>query len=468
MIIVGTLSSLSQEDLSGSLACKTYNTSKMDCSRRNLVDIPILDKNWTTMLDLSHNQLKEIHGSPFANLSNLISLDLSYNMISRLNSMVFKGLYSLLKLDLSRNNLFVLSSDVFSELHELVNLDISVNPLYDISSETFTKVQSLQYLYMEYAGNQPDTVTSDFRSLTRLTVFNIILYLSVNVTDAIFHPLAGLPIQDFTFVWGPQPTRRFCYLNVTTLEPFTNVKELFIDFLVLPALGSLHSPLQTLALMTYSTRYPDVIGNTTFEVLSNVKESLIQLGLMLLPIRHIENDAFRWTPNLITLLVTYTQLQTIDKEAFRGLTDLRKLYLDENQLTAVPSEALSVIDKFQSLQYLDLGSNGISAISDDAFSAVSSLSYLNLENNKFQDYSTHIRWLDLLQNLQHIVFGSSGPILTNVDIDLLVPLPFIQILELKSIYSVYFKTNICSVSKCGHYYHTQCRQNCFCIFLSTS
>ena len=443
MIIAGTLSLLSQEDLSGSLACKTCNTSKMDCSRRNLVHIPVLDKNRTTILDLSHNQLKEILGLPFGNLSNLTSLDLSYNVISNLSPTALKGLSSLVKLDLERNRLSVLSNDVFSELHELVYLNIHDNPLVDIPSQTFTKLQSLQYLHMGHGGNQPDTVTSDFCSLTRLRVFDIILVLSVNVTNAIFHPLAGLPIQDLICTW--QPLCRDCYLKITTLEPFINVRDLFIDFLVLPALGSLHSPLQTLTLVTFSTRYPTVIGNKTFEVLSNVKESLIQLGLMLLPIRHIENDAFKWTPNLITLLVTYTQLQTIDKEAFRGLTDLRKLYLRDNQLNAVPSDALSVIGKFQSLQYLDLGSNGISAISDDAFSAVSSLLFLNLENNKFQDVILHTRWLNSLQNLQHIVFGSSGPISNFVDIDLPVSLLSIQKLELQSIGLVELKTNVCSV-----------------------
>ena len=78
----------------GILACKTYNGSRMDCSHRNLKDIPVLDRNWTIVLDLSHNRLKEIHGEPFLNLSNLTSLDLSWNVISELNSSAFRGLHS--------------------------------------------------------------------------------------------------------------------------------------------------------------------------------------------------------------------------------------------------------------------------------------------------------------------------------------------------------------------------------------
>ena len=442
VIIIGTLNLLSQEDLSGSLACKTYNGSKMDCSHRNLVDIPILDKNRTTMLDLSHNQLQEIHGSPFENLPNLAILDLSNNMISKLNSAVFKGLNSLLKLDLEDNELLSLSSDVFGELHELVYLNIQSNFRLDISSQIFTTLESLQYLYMDCIGNEPTTVMSDLYSLTRLKVLNIRLILRVNVTSAILQPLDGLPIQDFTLSWLPQC--KYCYLNITTFETLTNVRKLYIDFTLLPALESLSSPLDTLILKSFSMGYPIVIGNTTFEVLAKVKESLVLLFLFF-PIHHIENDAFTWTPNLIGIGV-YGQLQTLDKQAFRGLTGLQGLYLSGNHLTAVPSEALAVIGKFQSLQLLDLSSNRITSIPDGAFLGVSSLHTLSLENNRFDDLIINTRWLNVLQNLQHINFGSSGgAIFNSVDIDLPVPLPSIKTLELNSIRAVKFKTNICSL-----------------------
>ena len=169
--------SLSQElHPSQNVACKTCNTSKMDCSHRNLVDIPVLDRNWTTVLDLSHNQLKEIHGAPFGNLSNLTSLDLSHNMISKLSSTVFKGLYSLVKLDLCDNELSVLSSDVFGELHELVYLEMSGNPTYDVSSQTLATLNSLQFLYISYIGNTLDTIINDFQNLARLKD----LYIMIN------------------------------------------------------------------------------------------------------------------------------------------------------------------------------------------------------------------------------------------------------------------------------------------------
>ena len=86
----------------GSLACKTYDMTRMDCSNRDLLVVPLLDQNLTTMLDLSHNLLKNITGAPFEKLHILHVLDLSYNDISRMSSTAFRGLQSLAFLHLEK------------------------------------------------------------------------------------------------------------------------------------------------------------------------------------------------------------------------------------------------------------------------------------------------------------------------------------------------------------------------------
>ena len=269
----------------GTLACKIYNTINMDCSHRSLQDIPALDQNWTTILDLSHNRLKEIHGEPFRKLSNLTHLDLSRNVIRKVNSISFRGLHSLLKLNLSYNKLSTLPSDVFSGLMNLVSLDV-INPIVLISSQTFASLYSLQYLSVEYIGSTLDTTLSDFDRLTKLAVFHIYFY--TNVTNTTFLPLTGLPIKTLEMfsVHGNADV-----IDKTAFIPFTSARNIHTDFRALSALTYLSSPLQTLILESIFTSFPYILHNRTFLVLSKFRKSLTRLALYL-PLRQIENDSF--------------------------------------------------------------------------------------------------------------------------------------------------------------------------------
>ena len=207
---ISAVNNLSQGDLSGTVACKTYNTSKMDCSHRNLIDIPLLNGNPTTTLDLSHNRLKKNHGSPFENLTVLLNLDLNNNMILQLSCTTFKGLSNLLVLDLSYNDLFALPRNIFRDQFKLVYLDSGGNILYDLPSQTLATLYSLQHLSLPYLGNAFDRLVRDLTSLTKLEDL-VISVIKANVTNVTFHPLAGLQIQTLILGWMPVPV----YLPIT-------------------------------------------------------------------------------------------------------------------------------------------------------------------------------------------------------------------------------------------------------------
>ena len=64
-----------------SLACKMFGITGMDCSNRDLFEVPLVEQNQITLLDLSHNHLMNITGAPFEILHMLLVLDLSYNDI---------------------------------------------------------------------------------------------------------------------------------------------------------------------------------------------------------------------------------------------------------------------------------------------------------------------------------------------------------------------------------------------------
>ena len=370
----------------------------------------------------------------------LLYLNLSDNVISLLNSRAFQGLRDLQELDLSFNyHLNVLPQDIFRDQFKLVYLDLRINSLYDIPRQTLTTLYSLQHLYLTYVGSKFDILMRDLYNLTKLENLKI-SGMNTNVTNVSFRALAGLPIQTLDLIWLPNPTGY--WMDKNAFASFTSIKLLTIDFLALPALGSLQSPIQSLTMIDYLEKFPNIMHSTTLQVLSKFNKSLIYLLLGSPILNQIDNDVFMWLPNLIHLAIMSSKVQTLAQYSFRGLTALEGLHLQDNQLTAVPSAALNVIGKYMSLQRLDISSNSLSTIADNAFSGVSSLTNLNVETSKFKTSMVSTRWLKLLPNLNHLVLGTSGMSNSRLIIGLPMPVLSLQTFKISNV-AVNFESNFC-------------------------
>jgi hypothetical protein len=129
-----------------------------------LITIPInicILKN-LTVLDLSHNQIKELKEdkfncsyflnefdndySPSYEVSTIESLDLSNNQIFELNANFFKSLANLRTLIISSNSLSFLKFDIFNNLINLELLDLSNNQLIELSDGLFYSLINLQFV----------------------------------------------------------------------------------------------------------------------------------------------------------------------------------------------------------------------------------------------------------------------------------------------------------------------------------
>ena len=147
-ICLCTTSSVPQNNYPcGSLACKTYEKTKIDRSRRSLLLVPVLDQNSTIFVNLSNNQLKNITGTPFDKLHILLELDLSYNQISWISSMAFRGLQSLVSLNLQVNHLYQLPDNIFADLSKLLYLNMDNNRFPAIPSHAMCQLRALQLLH---------------------------------------------------------------------------------------------------------------------------------------------------------------------------------------------------------------------------------------------------------------------------------------------------------------------------------
>ena len=427
---------------SGSLACKTYSMTRLDCSNRNLPDVPVLDQNLTISLDLSQNQLTNITNSPFEKLKVLLKLNLSYNEISQMSSAAFRGLKSLTSLDLQENKLADLPSGIFSDLHNLLYLIMDSNWFTAIPGQVLAPLYSLRYLsFRNFYGDIHEINLEGLENMTRLNTLHFFVEpIETNVSSETFHPLRKLPLKVFSFLFWMADMNLSITKNM--FAPLTsNIHTIQTSLTALPAIPSVHYPFQTLMLKPDSISL-HVVDNSSFQVLQKWNSTLQSLFLILLTLERVEDYAFIWVSSLRVLDLSNNQINYVAKYAFYGLNFLQQLILRENSLTYLPSDALEVFRKSASLQFLDLGSNEIIKLIDqNAFSAVStSLSYLNLEINYKALVSTN--WISLLQNLKHLTLTCPGN-LCSIRITSDRSLPSLQTIQFINYQSVEFEKAQC-------------------------
>ena len=88
----------------GVLPCKLFETSKFDCSYRNLSAIPPLP-NTITELYLNDNKIRKLEPGVFSGKVNLTVVELQYNNVWSIKGYLFKDLVSLTNLN-AQNNCF--------------------------------------------------------------------------------------------------------------------------------------------------------------------------------------------------------------------------------------------------------------------------------------------------------------------------------------------------------------------------
>ena len=152
----------------GSLACKTYEMTKMDCSYRDLFEVTRLDQNGIIELDLSQNHLINITGEPFEKLHMLLVLDLSYNEISNMSATSLKGLKSLKQLNLQYNYLVDLPSHIFANFNLLL-LNLAANGFKTIPGETLASLLSCKVLILTNGNTESHILEIGFSGFQNLT-----------------------------------------------------------------------------------------------------------------------------------------------------------------------------------------------------------------------------------------------------------------------------------------------------------
>ena len=366
----------------GIISCKTYNETKLDCSKRMLTDIPPLDQNLTTLLNLRYNLLTEIGGKPFVKLRLLLYLDMSNNNIFSISSTAFSDLTNLLHLDLRKNMLVSLPEDIFVNLTQLLYLGISENLFTMLPPRlNWTTLHSLKYLQVSSQFDLKSSASLDigesFQNMKNLAFF--LVYdnnINSNITRNTFQYLSGLPLQTLFIAWFEGDTK--IYIEDGIVLSLPSLQEMHIQLQMLNSFKFSCTLVRSIVLMP-STTDPITLDNSTLKNLAPWNSTLTHLRVYI-RVEAIHDFAFKWTRRIVFLDLTGIEEQYLSKNAFFGLDFLEELTLAKNALSNVPSHTFHAFQS-QSLRNLDLSFNGIQKIASDAFSLITSLKYLSLEGN---------------------------------------------------------------------------------------
>ncbi|CAD7090425.1 unnamed protein product [Hermetia illucens] len=141
----------------------------------------------------------------FANQIHLIYLDLSRNELTNLHDDVFKNTVSLEVLRLSSNRLKSITRDIFRNLHKLVELDLRYNDLHSIDLHAFKGTHELRILRIEYnnlssvSSGFGENEKSPFEGLSKLEELILQKNRITHVSSGWIHSLPNLKNLDLSY-----------------------------------------------------------------------------------------------------------------------------------------------------------------------------------------------------------------------------------------------------------------------------
>ncbi|XP_057660617.1 chaoptin-like [Diorhabda carinulata] len=317
------------------------NVQVLDFRFNNLEKVPVCIERTSALrkLHLDHNVIATLDQNTFMHLTSLEYLSLQQNKIKLVGKKAFFGLQNLQSLDLSKNFINQLHIGQFANMSQLRILNLSGNHLSYLPKEIFksTRVEMLDLSFNTFSL-VPSTSLSDIGISLR--------YISMRSNNIEHIDITTFP--DITLLQ---------YLNLA------NNKLTILPDNVFTSLGLLH----TLDLSSNPLR-------SNFKELFHYAQTLRFLNLantgMMTP-PHFP------LPNLVSLNLSYNNIQIIEKISVQQLTKLKILDLSHNDLIQIPSHLWVHLP---SMKTLDLSFNPIKELTLDSFVNLHNLQELNIQH----------------------------------------------------------------------------------------
>jgi Leucine-rich repeat (LRR) protein len=361
------------------------NNDLVEVNLRNLMDLEILY--------LDGNLFKSITKLMFMRMKKLKILCMSYNKIDFIEQGALSENLDLLKLDLFSNHFK--SFEIGLSLQKLAYLDLNKNFIKHLKNGTFKGLDSLKVIYLQ--NNDLEFIEPEvFVGLDRLEFLHLgNSYLKLMSRESMNFNLKSLTklvlsqnifekIEYGVFTYLPNLTQLEFFSNrIKEIEPFSFQKlNLLIDLdLSNQMLGNLpdyeiFNGLENLKILKLNNNSLTNLQNRTFIRL--VRLELLDLGSN--EIGHIEQNAFQGLDDLTELFLTFNLLTSLNEFRFSELSRLSNLSLDKNAMIEIEQNAFQGLDS--SLSYLNLNQNRLQFLKKHHFQGLKALRELNLRDNQ--------------------------------------------------------------------------------------
>ncbi|OQV13915.1 Protein slit [Hypsibius exemplaris] len=381
-------------------SCRCSQEGVVDCRDRGLTAIPSnipedatelrLEQNQITAIpslaftsykylkkiDVSNNRISDLAPDAFTGLDALTSLVLYGNALHDLIPGTFRGLRSLQLLLLNSNKLSCLHMDVFDDLHSLNLLSLYDNKLTSLANGTFAPLGRLQTLHL---AKNPFVCDCNLKWLGQ--------YLQANPNiETSGSRCEGGPVRlERQRLDQVKPDKFKC-----KGEEYSKTKPFATGKCMLNGPGQQQTNSQCPEeCLCYGT-----IVNCSSRKLETFPSRLPKFATQLLlndnRISKLERSTlFQDATNLLRIDLSSNVISMIAENAFEGAIALTDLNLGSNDLRHVNASMLSGhLDKLKTLSLYD---NEISCISSGTFDMLPQLQSLNLLNNPLH-CNCHMGW----------------------------------------------------------------------------
>lgn len=309
----------------------------LDIGENQINYMPMLNLSAVEVLDISGNQLVNLHSKMFATSTKLKRLVLAKNLFSKIDPAWIEHLNELEYLDISGCQISIIFDNTFGHSFRAKYLNLANNGL-----EAFGRsinVENVEELNL--SGNYLTDAKLNVKKLrklnlsyNRLRAFNISSNSPFSLTkvDLSFNRLQELRDDLFGIHLALTDVNlsnnMLSQISSDSMRSFPNVKNL-----------------------NFASNQLQVVQHRTFSPL----RSLTHLDLSMNQIQSIDGTPFANCSSLNSIDLSHNLLEALTEECFNGLSRLR-LSLKDNQLHTIPQNTFSRSNVF-ALEAIDLAEN---------------------------------------------------------------------------------------------------------------